>query len=68
MTESESSFPCAVITGREAAEATAARLAAAGIETVVVPPGPRFHRLPADTWELRVPATQAARARAILAD
>ena len=64
----ESRLPCAVLPTREAADAAAARLAALEIDAVVVVPGPRYHHLPPGTWEVRVPATLAARARAVLHD
>ncbi len=63
----ESTFPCAVVPGREAAERAVARLAAAGIDALVVEPGPRYHLLPAGSLEVRVPASEATRARVLLA-
>jgi hypothetical protein len=65
-TITESLFPCAVTLSREQADRFAARLVAAGIEAVVTSAGPRYHGLVASACEVFVPATQAARARALL--
>jgi hypothetical protein len=57
---------CALVTGRAAAEQAVERLAEAGIEAVVEAPGERYHGIGEDRWEVRVPATQVARARVLL--
>jgi hypothetical protein len=62
----ESTLPCAVVQGRDAAERAVAALAAAGVAATVAAPGARFHNLPAGSLEIRVAAGQAARARVIL--
>jgi hypothetical protein len=62
----ESLFPCAVSPSRAMADEIVARLVSAGIDAVISEAGSRFHGLGAGACEITVPATQAARARAIL--
>jgi hypothetical protein len=67
MSPVESLLTCAVAPDRATADEIVARLAAVSIDaTLVIPPGARFHGLAPASCEIRVPAGQAARARAIL--
>ncbi len=66
MSESESTLACALVVSRAAADRAASRLAAEGISATIGPPDSRHRGLPPDEWEIRVPASQAARARALL--
>jgi len=62
----ESTLPCALVEGRDAAEWVVSRLAEAGIEATLHEPGERFHDVGPGRFEVRVPATQVARARVLL--
>ncbi len=62
----ESTLACALVVSRAAAERAVQRLATEGIPATVGPPDPRHRGLPPDEWEIRVPASHAARARALL--
>lgn len=66
MNSGESDHPCALARDRAQAETFVKWLAAAGIEATLAVPGPRYNRLTPGAWEVRVPASQAARARALL--
>lgn len=66
MSAEESTLPCALVEGREAAEWVVTRLAEAGIEATLHEPGERYHGIGPGRLEVRVPATQAARARVLL--
>ncbi|GAB4223003.1 MAG: hypothetical protein Kow0062_22150 [Acidobacteriota bacterium] len=63
----EQTMACALFERREQAEAAVRSLAEHGIEATIAPPGPRLHGIAAGAVELRVPMSQAARARALLA-
>jgi len=62
----ESTLPCALVEGREAAEWVVSRLAESGIEATLDEPGERYHGVGPGRFEVRVPASQAARARVLL--
>ncbi len=62
----ESTLPCALVEGRDAAEWVVSRLAEAGIEATLHEPGERYHDVGPGRFEVRVPATQVARARVLL--
>lgn len=68
MAEIDTQLPCALLPTREAAEQAAAQLRTAGLEVEIGAPGSRFHGLAPGTWEIRVPAGQAARARVLLGE
>jgi type III secretory pathway lipoprotein EscJ len=66
MSVRESQAGCALYTERERADRAVALLAEHGIEASIDEPGPRYAHLPPGTWEVQVPSTQLARARALL--
>ena len=66
MKAEESTLPCALVEGREAAEWVVSRLAESGIEATLDEPGERYHGVGPGRFEVRVPASQAARARVLL--
>ena len=66
MSPEESTLPCALVEGREAAEWVVSRLAESGIEATLDEPGERYHGVGPGRFEVRVPASQAARARVLL--
>ena len=66
MSVEESTLPCALVEGREAAEWVVSRLAESGIEATLDEPGERYHGVGPGRFEVRVPASQAARARVLL--
>lgn len=59
-------LPCALVADRDAADEALLELAGAGIEGIAIPPGRRYHGIAGAIWEIRVPASQAARARVLL--
>ncbi|MCU0230588.1 MAG: hypothetical protein MUC67_04325 [Acidobacteria bacterium] len=66
MSGEESTLPCALVEGREAAEWVVSRLSEAGIPATLHEPGERYHAIGPSRFEVRVPATQVARARVLL--
>ncbi|RMG49193.1 MAG: hypothetical protein D6718_00155 [Acidobacteria bacterium] len=66
MSATEDRQACALCRNRDEADAAAALLSAEGIDVEIAAPGERYHGLPPGCWEVRVPGTQAARARALL--
>ncbi len=66
MSVHESLLPCALVAGREAADRVLSRLANEGIEGTVMSVGRRYHGIDGEELEIRVPASQVARARVLL--
>ena len=66
MTICEQTIACALFERREQAEAAIRRLAEHGIDASLAEPERRLHGIAPGAVELRVPMSQAARARTIL--